>query len=517
MDNNINNIEPEKKSSAEDATLNEKPADGSEVPVSAETDTANVASAVDVEAAVDEKSAQAADSVEEVNNAEAAEAADVSEKPAEETTAAKVEQTPSYMYTPYFSQVPSNTPSGAPVSSLFSDYEKWSYERQNNSDKKQRRNGSKGSVRTFVIVMTTVFATAIITLIVAMLLGSALYRDDKVVREEIIIGDRTVYVHEDGSVGGKLTIPEVYEKLKPSTVEISVTASNGSGTGTGIIMSEDGYVITNAHVVEGAKTIKVTFFDKKTYDAELIGLDELADVALVKIKDTSVKFTPAEFGSSSDLLVGEAVVAIGCPAGYFLTATNGIVSALPTTIEIYEEDGYTEKEMYLLQTSAPLNPGNSGGPLCNLDGQVIGINTLKMIQSADGTPYEGLGFSIPINEALEIINDIKEGKQTSGGDISKKTMKLGVTGTICVKGESDGMGGKYAESGVYVADVSKGSNADGNLKIGDIIVAYEGNAISEFDPFSNHIKTLKDGDKLTLTVYRDGKTITVVIQMSIHK
>ena len=173
--------------------------------------------------------------------------------------------------------------------------------------------------------------------------------------------------------------------------------------------------------------------------------------------------------------------------------------------------------MYLLQTSAPLNPGNSGGPLCNLDGQVIGINTLKMIQSADGTPYESLGFSIPIDEALEIIEDIKAGKQTTGGEISKKTMKLGISGVICVKGESDGAGGKYGESGVYVADVSAGSNADGNLKVGDIIVAFEGNAISEFDPFSNHIKSMNNGDKLTLTVYRGGQLITVVIEMSIFK
>ena len=96
-------------------------------------------------------------------------------------------------------------------------------------------------------------------------------------------------------------------------------------------------------------------------------------------------------------------------------------------------------------------------------------------------------------------------------------MKLGVTGTICVKGESDGMGGKYGESGVYVADVSKDSNAYGNLQVGDIIVAYEGNAITEFDSFSNHIKAMKDGEKLTLTVYRNGKTITVVIEMSILK
>ena len=505
---NINNIDPEKKVPAEEVAREESG-----------FDTGSPAASMDtvMDEPMEEAPEQVTDSEKDSEANEEVVAVKADETPAEEAPKTDDTKTPPYMYTPYFTNVPENKPYETPASPVFSDYAKWSYERQNESDKKQRAKKSGGSVRTFVIVMTAVFATAIITLIVSMLLGSALYRDDKVIREEIIIGDRTVYVHEDGSVGGKLTIPEVYEKMKPSTVEISVTTSKGGGTGTGIIMSEDGYVITNAHVVEGAKTIKVTFFDKKQYDAELIGLDTLADVALVKIKDTSVKFTPAEFGSSSDLLVGVAVVAIGCPAGYFLTPTNGIVSALPTTIEIYEEDGYTEKEMYLLQTSAPLNPGNSGGPLCNLDGKVIGINTLKMVQSADGTPYEGLGFSIPINEALDIINDIKAGKQTAGGEISKKTMKLGITGSICVKGESDGAGGKYGESGVYVADVSKGSNADGNLKIGDIIVAFEGNAISEFDPFSNHIKTLKDGDKLTLTVYRDGKMITVVIEMSIVK
>ena len=516
MDNNsLNNINPEEKPVVGNENITEAPSDvKNEAAENACEPTAEANDAIRDEKSDDVTSDGVIDFTSEgAQNSNGTEASsETVQSPSSEA------QNPPYMYTPYFSQMTTNTPTTAePASSLYSDYEKWLYERQNHSDKKQRTNNSRTSVRTFVIVMASVFATAIITLIVSMLLGSALYRDDKVVREEIIVGDRTVYVHEDGSVGGKLTIPEVYEKMKPSTVEISVTTSKGGGTGTGIIMTEDGYVITNAHVVEGAKTIKVTFFDKKQYDAELVGLDTLADVALVKIKDTSVKFTPAKFGSSKDLLVGEAVVAIGCPAGYFLTVTNGIVSARPTTIEIYEDGGYTEKEMYLLQTSAPLNPGNSGGPLCNLDGEVIGINTLKMVQSSDGTPYEGLGFSIPIDEALDIINDIKAGKQTSGGEISKKTMKLGITGTICVKGESDGAGGKYGESGVYVADVAKDSNADGSLKVGDIIVAFEGNAISEFDPFSNHIKEMKDGEKLTLTVYRDGKTITVVIEMSIVK
>lgn len=377
---------------------------------------------------------------------------------------------------------------------------------------KKTKNEGKQNAKIFAAVMACVFSGAIIVLILAVAFGGSLYRPEKIVYK-----DRVVYVREDGTVSGKLSIPEVYNKVLPSTVEVNVSRSASSGTGTGIIMSGDGYIITNAHVVEEAKTISVKLYDETEFDAELCGLDILADLAVIKIKPGSYELVPATFGRSSDLLVGEAVVAIGCPAGHFLTATNGIVSAPIKAIEINAAEGYVEKEMLVLQTSAQLNPGNSGGPLINLDGEVIGINTMKLTNASDGTPYEGLGYAIPIDEAMVLIEKLKNGEQTQGEGLATKTMRLGITGGICTKGEDDGTGGKFAESGVFVTEVQNGTNADGYLEAGDIIISFNGIRITDFDPFSEHIKSLKDKDVLSLEVYRDGKTVKVDIPMSILK
>ncbi len=388
----------------------------------------------------------------------------------------------------------------------------WTYDEQLTHDRKALKKAGRKSALTFAAVMAGVFAAAIAVLLLVIFFGSELYKTEKTVYRETV-----VYVREDGTVGGKLSVGEVYNKVSPSTVEVKVTRDGSSGTGTGIVMSSDGYILTNAHVVENAKTVSVKMHDSNVFKASLVGIDVLADVAVIKIAPGSYSLTPAEFGKSSELLVGETVVAIGCPAGHFLTATEGIVSATPKMVEMHDEEGNLEKEMLVIQTSAELNPGNSGGPLINLDGKVIGINSMKLTVAPDGTPYESLGYAIPIDEALVLAERLKAGETTKGEGITKKSMRLGITGGMCSKGEEDGLGGKFEESGVFVSKVSEKSNASGHLEGGDIILTYAGHRIESFDPFSEYVKKMKDGDVLKLTVYREGKVIDVEIKMDIMK
>lgn len=205
---------------------------------------------------------------------------------------------------------------------------------------------------------------------------------------------------------GKLSVSEINDKVSPSVVAISVRRTDGSGVGTGIIKSNDGYIITNYHVVESHVSIEVVMRDGTTHTAKYIGGNELSDIAVIKVD--AGELHAAEFGDSDALVVGEPTVAIGTPGGleYAGTVTTGVVSAVRRDVKFHDTDGLLQKTMTLIQTSTQINPGNSGGPLINGDGQVIGINTYKIL----GTEYEGIGFAIPINGAMNICDDIIAGQ-----------------------------------------------------------------------------------------------------------
>ena len=213
----------------------------------------------------------------------------------------------------------------------------------------------------------------------------------------------------------ELSVPEIVKKAKPSVVGISSAFGEDSvGTGTGIIMSEDGYIVTNAHVVQDssdgkhtpAESVTVVLADKSEYPAQVIGADSRTDLAVVKINGNGKNFSAAEFGDSCRLAEGELAVAIGNPLGFELygSITCGIISALDRTITI------DEYEMTLIQTDAAINPGNSGGPLLNRFGQVVGINSSKIISDH----AEGLGFAIPISSARPVIDDLIENGYVTG-------------------------------------------------------------------------------------------------------
>lgn len=300
-----------------------------------------------------------------------------------------------------------------------------------------------------------------------------------------------------------LCLQDIYSSVIDSVVSISSMTSSGTSSGTGIIMSSDGYVITNHHVITGALVISVLTNDNQEFEAALVGSDEMSDLAVLKIDARGLQ--AAEFGDSSRLRVGDSVVAIGDPLGVQLrgTMTNGIISAINRDLTV------GDRTMTLIQTNAALNNGNSGGPLINCYGQVIGINTVKMSSyyTASAT-VEGLGFAIPISVAKPIIDELIENGYVAGRPA------IGISG--------DSLPSYYRTyyrlpEGVYVTSVNEGSDAKAKgIREGDIVTAINGEKICSIDELNTVKNQYAAGDEVTLTVYRSGTyyevTVTLVDQ-----
>lgn len=315
----------------------------------------------------------------------------------------------------------------------------------------------------------------------------------------------TSVVQPGNTVNGELTVPQIAEKCKPSAVGIEVTASNGfyttNGVGSGFIISADGYIATNNHVVEGADSIKVLLDDKREFDAVLVGRDSVTDLAVVKIDATDLPV--AELGDSDSVKVGELAVAIGTPAGieFAGTVTDGVISAINRDVEITNNYGQVVKTMTLIQTNATINPGNSGGPLINSRGQVIGINTLKLTSK-----YEGIGFSIPINSAVKIFNQLIADGEVTDRDGSFVTGQ----GSIGITQYSE-VTEREAEyynipQGILVIQINRNSSAAAaGLRRGDIITAFCGETVKTAQEINTAKNKYKAGDEVTITVFRDGE------------
>ena len=300
-----------------------------------------------------------------------------------------------------------------------------------------------------------------------------------------------------------LSITEAFEKVAPAVVTVSTkgVTSNGffqqqyEGVGSGFIINEDGYILTNYHVIEGASEISVTLSDNTTVAAKVVNYDENQDVAMLKITDSDVKIPAVvELGDSDQLRQGESVIAIGTPLSTNLsqTVTNGIVSALNRNVET--ESGVMQN---LIQTDASINPGNSGGPLVNTRGQVVGINTMK----ATGTDTEGIGFAIPINDISDKIESL-----------SKPILNLGIS----IRTVDETLANKLSmEQGLYVVEVNEFSPAEkAGVKPGDLIVKVDGQRVKTFDELKEIKNSKNDGDTITLEVIRDGKTKTLNVTLT---
>ncbi|MBC7425109.1 MAG: trypsin-like peptidase domain-containing protein, partial [Bacteroidia bacterium] len=272
----------------------------------------------------------------------------------------------------------------------------------------------------------------------------------------------------------------------------------GMATGSGAIISQDGYIITNNHVVENASKIEIVLNDKRTYIADLIGSDITTDLALLKIDESGLAFIP--FGNSDDLKVGEWVVAVGNPMNLTSTVTAGIVSAKGRSIDLLRQHGDNKYAIEnFIQTDAAINPGNSGGALVNTKGELIGINTA--IASQTGS-YTGYGFAIPINLAKKIMDDIlKYGKVQRG--------VLGVSIQDITQELADNKGLKDLK-GVYVPEVIEGTAAaKSGIKKGDVLLSINGRSINSSSQLQEEVGRYHPGDKLTIVLSRNGESKSV--------
>ena len=301
----------------------------------------------------------------------------------------------------------------------------------------------------------------------------------------------------------------VASEVSGSVVSIQAALSNGTAKGSGAIVSAKGYIVTNNHVISGAQQIQVTLSNGQMYTAQVVGTDTTTDLAVIKLDNLPSDLKAVEFADSDKLAVGEDVMAIGNPLGYDDTATTGIVSALNRPVTVTDDSG-SDIVTNAVQIDAAINPGNSGGPTFNAAGQVIGINSsiASTATSSDSAGSIGIGFAIPSNLVKRVANEIiKDGKV--------RHVALGVTittGTV----EADGVtrAGAKVTAGTSGSAVVSGSPADkAGLKVGDVIVAYDGNAVSSTYSLLGYVRASALNDKVTLTIVRGGKTMDVEVTL----
>ncbi len=316
--------------------------------------------------------------------------------------------------------------------------------------------------------------------------------------------------------GEVLTRQQLIEFANPSVVGIKTQVQGYSyftgatvyeGVGSGFILTESGYIVTNCHVIEDAMAIKVILENGNEYEATLVGSDELSDLAVLKIEPEEELHTVV-VGDSDMVVAGDSVIAIGCPAGieFSGTATSGMVSMARREIAITDSYGRVQKTMYVIQIDAPINPGNSGGPLLNDRGEVIGINTLKL----SSTAYEGIGFALPINGVMEIVNQLCEkGVVVNRGAASyvKGKAALGITYNGLTEAEAEYY---QVPRGVLVILATPGGAAQkSGIKGGDIIMKFNDTEIVETNDLISCLAKSNPYDEVTLTLWRDGAKVTV--------
>lgn len=387
------------------------------------------------------------------------------------------------------------------------------YNSFNKKKTKTKKNKSGGGFGKTVLVP---FISGILgaVIVVGVCFGVPTIRNTIISKVALEEGFTTLNTEQISLLDYSATAVGVAQKVLPSIVGITVSYSvntvfGSQGTaeaeGSGVIIGEDGYILTNNHVVNSSSSssfyelgeatqILVTLYDDETeYEATIIGTDEQTDLAVIKIDKDGL--TAAEIGDSDSVQVGEYCMAIGNPLGLGITVTDGIISAVDR--EVTDEDGNTYTA---IQTSAAINSGNSGGALVNSQGQVIGINTLKI----SGEDVEGIGFAIPINSTTDIIAQLIEYSKV-------KRPYIGIAGIDVTESTAE----QYNLTvGIYVKEVETFSAAEkAGIKVGDVIIAADGETVETMDEL-NEIKNEKSiGDTLVLTVWRDGETEDIEVTL----
>lgn len=292
-----------------------------------------------------------------------------------------------------------------------------------------------------------------------------------------------------------LGLSDLYDHCLPSVVAVKgFTGKYSYSWGSGIVMTGDGYILTNTHMLDGVKSVEVILHDGSTYDAKLVGNDPVSDVAVLKIKADGL--TPAQFGDSDALSVGDRVVAIGNPLSEVFTGTmtEGIVSGKERSVN------YGGRTMTLLQTTAAINEGNSGGPLFNQYGQVVGITNMKMMMTRSAM-VEGIGFAIPSTTVRDMANILLRDGTVAGRP---------ALGVYVLEVEDDGT----HPAGLMVSEAVQGSDAaQKGLRENDILTEIDGTPITDFSVVSDYLADKKVGDSVNLTIWREGKSVVKTIKL----
>jgi putative serine protease PepD len=304
------------------------------------------------------------------------------------------------------------------------------------------------------------------------------------------------------------TIAQVAQEVLPSVVKIEVSSAQGAGSGSGIVLSSDGQILTNNHVVEAAGdsgSISVSFNDGSSAPAKILGTDPLTDTAVIQAEDVD-GLTPITIGKSSDLQVGEGVVAIGSPFGLESTVTTGIVSALDRPVDVGSDSQGNSTTYPAIQTDAAINPGNSGGPLVDMNGHLVGINSSIRTSSSSSTEQGGsigLGFAIPIDEVNPIVDQMIDGETPTHA-------RLGIQVSDVAASTGTGEG----TEGAQVQEVTSGSTADSaGLQTGDVITKVDDKLITGADSLVATIRSYRPGDTVTLTYEHDGDIQTAKLEL----
>ena len=330
---------------------------------------------------------------------------------------------------------------------------------------------------------------------------------NQVVVQEIQRDTSTDATSTGSTDGSAMTMQQIASVASPSVVAITTEQMSSSqtwfggyyvqsGAGSGIIISQDGYVLTCAHVVSGATSVKVQLNGSdETYDATIVGEDSTSDIAVLKIEATGL--TPAVIGDSDKLAVGETTVAVGNPLGTLSnTVTQGIVSALNRQVTVEDND------MTLIQTDTSISPGNSGGGLFNANGELIGVVNAKSSYSE----AEGIGFAIPINTAMDIAQQLIE-----NGAVARPVLGVSI---LDISDASAAQQYGVSAMGVYVADVTKGGGAEAaGVQRGDRIIAVDDTAVSSTSTVKSYLAGKEVGDTVSLQVERDGKVLTLNVTL----
>ncbi len=391
------------------------------------------------------------------------------------------------------------------MDNLNTSISKIEFNEENKNFNKQRKHG-KRKIFSYVIVglICSVIGGTVSTAASLYLLPKwSLFKNTPLYESMVQTNNKSYISASPMSNNGTSSVSEIAKKVGPAVVGVSVKTSSqdnafsGSkseeGMGSGIIISEEGYILTNYHVINSAEKVSVIFNNNKEISAKIINYDEALDLAVIKVTDNIKMPAVAELGNSKDLQVGDSVVAIGNPLGKELlgSVTTGVISAVNREIKV------GNSKQTFLQTDAAINPGNSGGALVNSSGKVIGINSAKM----GGNGVEGLGFAIPIDTVKPKIDSLL-----------KPILKIGISG----RDISPEMSKSYSiPEGVYVVQVQEFTAAEKcGLQTGDIIKKFDNKLVKSINDINSIKSNHKSGDKVKIEIFRDGKTKTLTLNLT---